>query len=172
MPRLVATTPTRIDLAGGTIDLYPLSAFLGGTTTVNMAIDVECRAELATRSDGRFVLRSEDAGAALEIGSFRELEDFGGGSPLDLCVEALRFWRPSTGLELTTRSRAPRGSGLGASSALLIAVLGALRKLEGRGGDFDDKLCDWAAAIEAKHLQVPTGLRAARTGLRVEHAGP
>src|SRR5437660_39754 len=55
--------------------------------------------------------------------------------------------------------RAPRGSGLGASSALLIAILGALRSFEGRGGDFNDKLCDWAAAVEAKLIQVPTGLQ-------------
>jgi len=157
MRTITATTPTRIDLAGGTVDLYPLSAFLGGTTTVNLAIDVECRCELRTREDGRFHFRSIDGESALEIESAAALQAWPGGSHLDLLVEAARFWRPSVGLDVTTKNLAPRGSGLGASSALLIALLGALRTLEGRGGDTDDKLCDYAAAIEAKHIQVPTG---------------
>ncbi|HVY61177.1 MAG TPA: GHMP kinase, partial [Planctomycetota bacterium] len=160
MPRYVATTPTRIDLAGGTIDLYPLSAFMGGTLTVNLAIDIACRAEVTTRDDGRFRLRSEDGGASLELGSRAELDGFRGGSPLDLLVEALQFWGPATGLDVTTRNLAPRGSGLGASSALLIALLGALGKLGGREPWRDGReLCQWAAAIEAKHIQVPTGLQ-------------
>jgi D-glycero-alpha-D-manno-heptose-7-phosphate kinase len=155
--RITATTPTRIDLAGGTVDLYPLSAFLGGTTTVNLAIDLECRAVVTEREDGRYRFRSEDGGAVLEIESADALRGWLGGSPLDLLVEAVAFWRPSCGLDVTTRNAAPRGSGLGASSALLIALLGALRALESKGGDYDFMMCQWAAAIEAKHIQVPTG---------------
>jgi D-glycero-alpha-D-manno-heptose-7-phosphate kinase len=158
--RAIATTPTRIDLAGGTIDLYPLSAFLGGTTTVNLAIDIACRAEVTMRDDGRFRFVSEDGGASLEIESRDELEKFAGGSQLDLLVEAVRFWDPQGGLDVRTKNLAPRGSGLGASSALLIAMLGALRALAPRpGADDPVRLCQWAGAIEAKLLQVPTGLQ-------------
>lgn len=153
---LTATTPARIDLAGGTIDLYPLSAFLGGTTTVNAAIEIRSHARLATRGDGRLRLASEDLGAHLEFDSLDALGRHEGGSPLDLIVEVLRFWRPRTGLDVTTRNEAPKGSGLGASSALLVALLGGLRALESRDVS-DDRLVDWAAAIEAKLLEVPTG---------------
>ena len=61
---------------------------------------------------------------------------------------------------MRTKNLAPRGSGLGASSALLIAMLGALRALSPRpGADDPARLCQWAGAIEAKLLQVPTGLQ-------------
>jgi D-glycero-alpha-D-manno-heptose-7-phosphate kinase len=153
---LVATTPARIDLAGGTVDLYPLNAFLGGTWTVNAAIEIRSRVALTPRADGRFRLASEDLRAAAEFDSLEALEAHGGGTAVDLLVEALRFWRPRTGLDVSTRNEAPKGSGLGASSALLVALLGGLRALESRDVP-DDRLVDWAAAIEAKLLQVPTG---------------
>lgn len=153
---LVAETPARIDLAGGTVDLYPLSAFLGGTWTVNAAIEVRSRVAIERRTDGAFRLESEDLGERLELPSFEALAAHPRGTALDLVIEALRFWRPAGGLEVTTRNEAPKGSGLGASSALLVALLGGLRALEGREVE-DDRLVDWAAAIEAKLLQVPTG---------------
>jgi D-glycero-alpha-D-manno-heptose-7-phosphate kinase len=163
---LTAETPARIDLAGGTVDLYPLNAFLGGTWTVNAAIEVRSRVVLAPRPDGAFRIASEDLGERLELPSFEAVLAHPRGSALDLVLEALRFWRPRAGLEVTTRNEAPKGSGLGASSALLVALLGGLRALEGspHGGDgstarevADERLVDWAAAIEAKLLQVPTG---------------
>jgi D-glycero-alpha-D-manno-heptose-7-phosphate kinase len=150
---LIAETPARVDLAGGTVDLYPLSAFLGGSFTVNAAIEVRSRVVLAPRADGAFRLASEDLDACIEAPS---LEALAPGSPLELVALALRFWRPRTGLDVVTRNEAPKGSGLGASSALLVALLGGLRALEGRDVA-DDRLVDWAAAIEARLLQVPTG---------------
>ncbi len=153
---LVAEAPARIDLAGGTVDLYPLCAFLGGTWTVNAAIEIRSRAAIRARSDGRFRIESEDLGAAAEFDSLAALDAHAGTSPLDLLVETLRFWRPPGGADVIARNRAPKGSGLGASSALLVAVLGGLRALEGRDVP-DERLVDWAAAIEARVLQVPTG---------------
>ncbi|MBI4278482.1 MAG: hypothetical protein HY660_08500, partial [Armatimonadetes bacterium] len=35
-----ASAPTRIDLAGGTLDIYPLYLFEGEGLTVNIAIDL------------------------------------------------------------------------------------------------------------------------------------
>jgi D-glycero-alpha-D-manno-heptose-7-phosphate kinase len=156
MRAVVAETPARVDLAGGTVDIYPLNAFLGGTFTVNAAIEIRSRAAIERRTDGRFRLESEDLGAILDFPSFEALEAYEGGSPLDLVVEALRFWRPKGGLDVRTRNAAPKGSGLGASSALLVAILGGLRALDIREIP-DDRLVDFAAAIEAKLLQVPTG---------------
>jgi len=43
---ITSRAPTRIDLAGGTIDLWPLYLFLERPTTINLGIDLFAEAEL------------------------------------------------------------------------------------------------------------------------------
>jgi D-glycero-alpha-D-manno-heptose-7-phosphate kinase len=173
-----AEAPCRVDLAGGTLDLYPLSAMLGGTTTVNAAISVMTRTSLRARDDAAIVLRARDLGEEVRYTSLVSLDDrlhVEPDAPLALLAQAVRFWEPDRGLELETESDAPKGSGLGASSALLISVLGALRAVFGAPGGDDGPvpdaaaLCRFAAAIEARHLQVPTGTQDYLAAL---HGGP
>ena len=58
--QIVSSAPTRIDLAGGTIDIWPLYLFHDGATTVNAAISLRAHAQLEPRTDGRVELRSID----------------------------------------------------------------------------------------------------------------
>ena len=58
--QIVSSAPTRIDLAGGTIDIWPLYLFHDGATTVNVAISLRAHAQLESRTDGRVELRSID----------------------------------------------------------------------------------------------------------------
>src|SRR5688572_23206350 len=95
-----ATAPTRIDLAGGTLDIYPLYLFEEGGITVNMAIDVVSRVRLISRDDARIRIRSLDTGAELEAACADQLPMHG---PLDLIARLIRFYRPSTGLDVETR---------------------------------------------------------------------
>jgi len=148
-----ATAPTRIDLAGGTLDIYPLYLFEEGGITVNMAIDVVSRVRLTTREDGRVRIRSLDTGAELEAESAEALPL---GGPLDLIARLVRFYRPATGLNVETRSSAPKGSGLGASSSLLIATSGALNVLNETGLP-PERLIDCGANLEAQNIRIPTG---------------
>jgi len=151
--RIKAQTPNRIDLAGGTLDIWPLYTFLGGGYTINAAIDLGSEVWLETRDDGKFDIYSEDLG---EGEMFDSLDDLRPGGPMELVVRALMFWRPKTGLNIRTHNRAPKGTGLGSSSALLIALLGALHTVEGKKID-KQRLIDLAANIEAQTLVVPTG---------------
>jgi D-glycero-alpha-D-manno-heptose-7-phosphate kinase len=75
---------------------------------------------------------------------------------MNLIVRALKVYRPSVGLTIETRSKAPKGTGLGASSSLLIATSAALLEVEGRPIDVADVI-DTAANIEAQCILVPTG---------------
>lgn len=147
------TTPNRIDLAGGTLDIWPLYAFAGGGYTVNAAIDLTSEVTIATRDDTRFELYSVDMDDGEEAPSLDALT-FGG--PMDLVVRALKVYRPRQGLSITTRNLAPKGTGLGASSALLIALSAGLWELEGRPLD-KQRIIDIAANIEAQCINVPTG---------------
>ena len=148
-----ATAPSRIDLAGGTLDIYPLYLFEDGGITVNAAITVQSHVRLTIRDDDRIVLLSQDTRAREQA---RSLADLRFGGELDLVARIVRFYRPTTGLTVETRNDAPRGSGLGASSSLLIALSGALRALTGAEVD-DMTMVQYGANLEAQNVRVPTG---------------
>jgi len=151
--RVHVSTPNRVDLAGGTLDIWPLYAFLGGGYTVNAAIEMRSEVTVTTRDDGAVDIFADD----LQQGeSAPSLEDLTPGGPMDLVVRALKVIKPSCGLDIRTRCTAPKGTGLGSSSSLLIAFLSALLEVEGRTMDQVD-LVDTAANIEAQCISVPTG---------------
>jgi D-glycero-alpha-D-manno-heptose-7-phosphate kinase len=151
--RISVTVPTRIDLAGGTLDVYPLYLFEEGGLTVNAAVNVFGHVVLEERRDGRISVGSQDSGTE-EI--YASLDEMATGGPLDLAKRALRFYRPSRGVDVTLRSEAPHGSGLGASSALLMALSSALNEMENLGLS-QDRMIDLGANIEAQTIGIPTG---------------
>jgi D-glycero-alpha-D-manno-heptose-7-phosphate kinase len=153
--RVSATVPTRIDLAGGTLDVYPLYLFEDGGLTLNAAISIYGHVTLEKRSDAQIHIRSQDSGAEETFADLKEIQERMGGA-LDLVKKALRFYKPRRGLNVTLRSEAPRGSGLGASSALLMALSSALNEIEGLGLS-KDRLIDLGANIEAQVIGIPTG---------------
>jgi D-glycero-alpha-D-manno-heptose-7-phosphate kinase len=55
-----SSAPTRVDLAGGTIDIPPLFLFHEGALTVNFAINLMARCRIETRDDDKIVLESID----------------------------------------------------------------------------------------------------------------
>jgi D-glycero-alpha-D-manno-heptose-7-phosphate kinase len=143
----------RIDLAGGTLDVYPLYIFEGGGLTVNAAIDIQATARVATQPGQGITLRSEDLDYQEQIAS---LEQMAFGGPLDLIKRALAYYRPECGLDISVGSQAPQGSGIGASSALLMALSHCLNAITGKGLDAAH-IIDIGANIEAQLIGIPTG---------------
>ena len=72
-----ASAPTRIDLAGGTIDIWPLYLSHDGACTVNAAISLRAHVDVEPRTDGRVELRSIDTGRQVVAGGWRELNPAG-----------------------------------------------------------------------------------------------
>ncbi|MEW6732800.1 MAG: GHMP kinase [Acidobacteriota bacterium] len=149
-----ACAPTRIDLAGGTIDIWPLYLFHQGAKTVNLAIDLYATCKLKPREDNIIRLESKDTGSVVE-GTLESLID---NSELELLARLVRFFRPYRGLTLTTECAAPPGSGLGGSSALNIAVCGALNIFTGRSYN-EEQLLTIAKNIETQVIRVPAGVQ-------------
>ena len=147
------TTPNRIDLAGGTTDLYPLYLFMDGGCTVNAAITLHSAVTLRPRNRGDIEIISEDLSERTEASQPQDLPLDG---PLGMIGRAVKVLLPSGGLEIVTANQAPAGSGLGASSALLVALVEGLLLLndiqEDRHG-----VIDLAADIETAQIGVPTG---------------
>lgn len=149
----IARTPTRIDLAGGTLDIWPVYLLLGSGLTLNVAIDIHSHVWLHPGQGPGYRLFSEDTGHWEEASSLVDLRLDG---PLGLVARAVRHSAPPEGLTVVTRNEAPKGSGLGASSSLLVALLAALDRLAGKDSDMTG-LVDLAADLEAQTIRVPTG---------------
>ena len=155
-----ASAPTRIDLAGGTIDIWPLYLFHHRAQTLNAAISLRARCTVVPRDDRRIVIRSEDTGVTVEATGWPELLE---RAELKLLGRLLHFFE-ADGLELTTRSDSPVGAGIAGSSALNIAVCGALARW--RGLDLAaDTLLQIAMNVEAQAIDVPTGVQDYRPAL-------
>ncbi|HEY7790417.1 MAG TPA: hypothetical protein VIC33_07900 [Vicinamibacterales bacterium] len=155
-----SSAPTRIDLAGGTIDIWPLYLFHPGAQTLNAAITIRADAHLESRRDGRIVLRSLDTDRAVEADHLDALPD---DSALPLLVNLVRFFRVE-GVTLTTTSQSPAGAGLAGSSALTIATCGALARWTGATYR-DEDLLQIAMNVEAITIKVPTGVQDYRPAL-------
>lgn len=157
---IVTSAPTRIDLAGGTIDIWPLYLFHPGAQTVNAAISIRARARLDTRDDDRVVLRSEDTGATVEVDDWRKLRHT---KELRLLSLIAHFFE-ARGVTLTTTSESPAGAGIAGSSALNVAVCAAFA--EWRRKHYEpEALLQIAMNVEAQAIDVPTGLQDYRPAL-------
>lgn len=158
--RIETSAPTRIDLAGGTIDIWPLYLFHPGAQTINAAISVRARARLESRTDSRIVLRSEDTGVTVEADDPLALRD---ETRLRL-LSLLASFFSARGITLTTSSESPTGAGLAGSSALNVAVCAALAEWK-REHYEPEALLQVAMNVEAQTIQVPTGLQDYRPAL-------
>ncbi|MEQ8223589.1 MAG: GHMP kinase [Candidatus Eremiobacterota bacterium] len=143
--------PVRIDLAGGTLDIYPLYIFEDSGITVNIAINLMSHVQIIPGGN-TFRFHSKDMNLKAETDNLNSLFD----GNFDLIARAVKFYCPESPMEIITHNPIPKGSGLGASSSLLMALSGALNRLSGKGYD-KTQIIDIGANIEAKSIKIPTG---------------
>jgi D-glycero-alpha-D-manno-heptose-7-phosphate kinase len=149
------SAPTRVDLAGGTIDIPPLYLFHEGAMTVNFALSVRAHCRIETRDDDRVIIESVDQNARLET-TVSDVDGLKDEPRLDLLAKLVYFFRPETGFQMTTRSDAPAGAGLAGSSTLDIATVAALNKFVGDKYE-PEKFISIAAGVETQVIRVPVG---------------
>lgn len=118
--------PLRLGLAGGGSDVSPYSDLHGGAI-LNATINMYAYATIEPRNDGKIVFNAVDKGELFELRSESELPING---ELDLFRGIYNrvvkdFTKKPLSFTLTTYVDAPPGSGLGTSSTLVTAVLGA-----------------------------------------------
>lgn len=144
-----------MDLAGGTLDIWPLYLMIEDCSTVNLAIDIRTRATLIPRKDGKIILTSEDTNVEQ---TFKSLDDLRRNESKDLSLLKVhaKFWNPKSGFELITRSDSPVGAGLAASSSLNISLCGAFNKWTGNKIP-KERFYHLAGNLEAQVIRTPTG---------------
>jgi len=149
-----ASAPTRIDLAGGTLDIWPISQMIEDAMTVNLAVQLEARARVTPRRDRRLEIISVDRGRTLLLDLPLARSAFGG--PLSWLVRLAHAFAPGVPLTLECTAEAPAGAGLGGSSALGIAIGAALARATGSRLTKDALLLR-VMNLETREIGVPTG---------------
>jgi D-glycero-alpha-D-manno-heptose-7-phosphate kinase len=162
-PAVEATAPARIDLCGGTLDIWPLNLMFDKAMTVNMAVTVMARASVTARKDGGVEIVSQDQGTRIEFPSMTAVHHHHKLGLVSRLI--LQFLEGKEGVSVVTSSQAPAGSGLGGSSALNIALCAALSRHAGLKLA-KPRILDIAKDVEAAHLGIPTGLQDYLAALR------
>ncbi|MGH9580710.1 MAG: hypothetical protein ACRD2R_06940 [Terriglobales bacterium] len=156
MPRTItATAPCRVDLAGGTLDIWPLYLFHPGAVTVNFAVNIQTRCTVRSLRGRQVLLRSVDTGR--EEG-FRDLDALRRARRYrhPLAARLLHVFTPRGGLLVETCSESPAGAGISGSSALMIAAAAALARFC-RLRLSKEQLRVLSQNVEAQVIGVPTG---------------
>jgi D-glycero-alpha-D-manno-heptose-7-phosphate kinase len=128
MRTITGRVPVRVDLAGGTIDIWPLHLTLPEPgVTVNAALDLPARVTVTALPGSAVHLASADQRAEArfrDVASMRASLD--GHPALGLLGRAVEAVVPEGGVSVTTQATSPQGAGLGGSSALLACTLATL----------------------------------------------
>ena len=148
-----SSAPARIDLAGGTYDIWPLYLFHEGAQTINVAISLRAHCKLTSRRDHCIQIMSEDTGERVGPTEFADLAV----DRLPLISRLARHFG-ARGVNVVTRSESPVGAGIGGSSAMAVAAAAAFAAWTGRNMEPED-LLTVAMNIEAQVLGVPTGVQ-------------
>lgn len=169
-------SPTRVDLCGGTLDLWPLYLLVNEAYVVNFSIDIYTEVQLKEKKDLSIELEVSELSFKKTFSHFQALktemekkkfvypseenakrEDCSQELSLAFLWPHLCFWNPSSlGFSLKTSSHSPVGGGIGGSSSLCVSLIKAfsqwLKKKMSR-----EQVVQLASNLEAKILGFPTG---------------
>ena len=149
--------PLRIGLAGGGTDVSPYSDQFGGAI-LNATISLFAYANIEPLEENKIIVQALDRKEEQHF-------DWATKLPLDGTLDLLKgvynriykdYNMPSTGFRLSTFVDAPAGSGLGTSSTLVVAIIGAFVEwLKLPLGDYD--IAHYAYQIERNDLKLSGG---------------
>lgn len=159
--QVIIKSPTRVDLAGGTLDMWPLYSFLGGAVTVNVAVDIFSEVELTPNLNGNLEVESITIDS-LDLNyhkTFKNRDDLlkSDDKELNFYKPLISFFNLEKGFKLKTKSQSPVGAGLGGSSSLLISCLKAFYKMTKCQMPSAHEMVYLAHNLEAQILTTPTG---------------
>jgi D-glycero-alpha-D-manno-heptose-7-phosphate kinase len=149
--------PLRIGLAGGGTDVSPYSDLYGGAI-LNATLSLFANATIEPITENKIILEAIDRNEEQQFDWNKEL-------PIDGKLDLLKgvynrvqkdYGIKEQGFRLSTYVDAPAGSGLGTSSTLVVAVIGAFTEmLRLPLGEYD--MAHYAYDIERKDLKLAGG---------------
>ncbi|PWU00186.1 MAG: dehydrogenase [Bacteroidetes bacterium] len=149
--------PLRIGLAGGGTDVSPFSDLYGGAI-LNATISLFAYANIEPLQEAKIILNSVDQKELENFDYTTELPTTGKLALLQGVYNRIQkdYGIPQKGFRLSTFVDAPAGSGLGTSSTLVVAIIGAFAEmLKLPLGEYD--IAHYAYEIERKYLNLAGG---------------
>ena len=149
--------PLRLGLAGGGTDVSPYSDQFGGAI-LNATIGMYAYATIRPADNGKIILRATDRNEYYELDATEQLTIDGNlDLPKGIYNRIVRdYIKKPLSFELTTFVDAPPGSGLGSSSTLVVAIIGAFVEwLKLPLGEYD--IAHLAYSIEREDLRMAGG---------------
>ncbi len=139
-----------MDLAGGTLDLWPIYALMEGCVTVNAAVDLWINITVVRQGEGHEV-------QSLDLDTGFTVPRWPAAPPVP---ELTWVWRVMDGASrrparLSLQSPVPQGSGLGTSSCMGVGILGVCEGIEA-GPELASRV-PLLKDLEARELGTPTG---------------
>lgn len=153
--QVFAKSPCRVDLAGGTLDIWPLYVYHPNAVTVNFAVSVYTSCRIMPHDGKSITLRSQDQNVEETFDTLSTLQSTAKPRNL-LAAQVVKYFRPEGGLVVETNSESPQGAGISGSSALLISTVSAFNKFCGTRHSIE-RVREIAQNIEAQVVNVPTG---------------
>lgn len=148
-----AKAPLRVSFAGGGTDVPPFPDREGGLV-LSATVNRYAYGALAPRDDANISIESVDFGLSVNFGVEEELIFDG---RLDLAKAAIRKMGRG-GYDLFLHSNAPPGSGLGSSSAVMVALIGLLKEFHAQPLT-DYEVAQLAFRLEREDLGIKGGLQ-------------
>jgi D-glycero-alpha-D-manno-heptose-7-phosphate kinase len=149
--------PLRIGLAGGGTDVSPYSDQFGGAI-LNATVSLFAYANIEPLEENKIIVEALDRNEQQQF-------EWSAKLPVDGTLDLLKgvynriykdYQAPSKGFRLSTFVDAPAGSGLGTSSTLVVAIIGAFVEwLKLPLGDYD--IAHYAYQIERNDLKLTGG---------------
>jgi D-glycero-alpha-D-manno-heptose-7-phosphate kinase len=151
-----AKAPLRISFAGGGTDVPPFPQQEGGCV-LSATIDRYAWGTLRPREDGKICINSLDFGTSLAYSSRRDIVLDGN---MDLAKAAIQKLTGAydQGFDLFLHSDAPPGSGLGSSSAMMVALVGLLKEWKNLPLT-DYEIAELAYEVERVDLGIQGGMQ-------------
>ena len=149
--------PLRIGLAGGGTDVSPYSDQFGGAI-LNTTISLSAYATIEPIAENKIIIQALDRNEEQIFDLLPQL-------PIDGTLDLLKgvynriqkdYAPPLSGFKLSTFVDAPAGSGLGTSSTLVVAIVGAFVEMLNLHLD-EYKIAQYAYDIERNDLQLAGG---------------
>ncbi len=150
-------SPLRIGLAGGGTDVSPYCDLYGGSI-LNATISLYAHANIEQTNDNKITIEAADRH---ETVCYDKTEQLAIDGKLDLVKGAYnhivkQYGAVPSGFKITTYVDAPAGSGLGSSSTLMVAIIGAFSEwLQLPLGEYD--IAHLAYVIEREELKMAGG---------------
>ncbi len=153
--QVTAKAPCRVDLAGGTLDIWPLYLYHANAVTLNFAVSVYTTCRITAREGSAITLRSADQQVEETYDRLETLESAKRHRHA-LAAQVVKHFRPQGGLVVETDSESPQGAGIAGSSSMLISTVSAFNRYLKTGHGIE-QVREIAQNIEAQVIRVPTG---------------